>query len=42
MAPHPTDQTRRARAETWAMIDAFRQVETDLHHRLLEMRTIPP
>jgi uncharacterized protein (DUF4415 family) len=39
--PHPTSQTRRARAETWAMIDAFRQVETELHHRLIDMRTIP-
>jgi hypothetical protein len=24
------------------MIDAFRKVETDLHHRLIELRTIPP
>ncbi len=42
MAPHPTTQTKRERSDTWAMIDAFRKVETDLHHRLIEMRTIPP
>ena len=41
MIPHPTEQTKRERADTWMMIDAFRKVETDLHHRLLEMRTIP-
>jgi hypothetical protein len=42
MAPHPKTQTKRERSDTWAMIDAFRKVETDLHHRLLELRTIPP
>jgi uncharacterized protein (DUF4415 family) len=42
MIPHPTEQTKRERSDTWMMIDAFRKVETDLHHRLLEMRTIPP
>jgi uncharacterized protein (DUF4415 family) len=42
MIPHPTEQTKRERSDTWAMIDAFRKVETDLHHRLIEMRTIPP
>ena len=41
MVPHPTSQTKRERSETWLMIDAFRKVETDLHHRLLELRTIP-
>jgi uncharacterized protein (DUF4415 family) len=42
MVPHPKTQTKRERTDTWAMIDAFRKVETDLHHRLIEMRTIPP
>lgn len=37
----PRKQTRRERIDTWKMVDAFRMVETDLHHRLLEMRTIP-
>ena len=41
MVPHPKTQTKRERSDTWAMIDAFRKVETDLHHRLLELRTIP-
>ncbi len=41
MAPHPKSQTKAERTETWRMIDAFRKVETDLHHRLIELRTIP-
>ena len=42
MAPHPKSQTKADRTETWRMIDAFRKVETELHHRLIELRTIPP
>lgn len=41
MIPHPKEQTKQERTDTWRMIDAFRKVETDLHHRLLELRTIP-
>jgi uncharacterized protein (DUF4415 family) len=41
MVPHPKSQTKQERTDTWRMIDAFRKVETDLHHRLLELRTIP-